>query len=219
MVSANFLAEVDMHLRNIMSQVSATKRDARNIDRPFGGINILFVGDFHQLDPASGTPINAIPTGFLRSARRYAPSATEEHGQYIFGGSGPGCVQGMDELITCNRLEEQDEWLLQVQREFRENNLSMDSHAFLHGRPTSKPGSWTNGQTTCDNPKCSEQLAAIREDNGLECEKCKYEREKRKLVVTDKSDARLVQEVFRCAPAIFPNNDNKYHAGKKRSEA
>ena len=40
MVSANFLAEVDMHLRNIMSQVSVTKRDARNIDRPFGGINI-----------------------------------------------------------------------------------------------------------------------------------------------------------------------------------
>ena len=130
MVSANFLAEVDMHLRNIMSQVSATKRDARNIDRPFGGINILFVGDFHQLDPASGTPINAIPTGFLRNARRYAPSATEDHGQYIFWGSGPGCVQGMDELTTCNRLEEPDEWLLQVQREFRENNLAMDSHAF-----------------------------------------------------------------------------------------
>ena len=125
----------------------------------------------------------------------------------------------MDELTICNRLEEHDEWLLQVQREFRENNLSMDSHAFLHGRPTSKPGSWTNGQTTCDNPKCSEQLAAIAEDNSLECEKCKYEREKRKLVVTDKSDARLVQEVFRSAPAIFPNNDNKYHAGKMRSEA
>ena len=82
-----------MHLRGIMSQVSATKRDVANMDRPFGGINILFVGDFHQLDPASGTPINAIPTGFLRKARQYAPSATEEHGQYIFGGIGPGCAR------------------------------------------------------------------------------------------------------------------------------
>ena len=37
--------------------------------------------------------------------------------------------------------------------------------------------------------------------------------------MTDKSDARLGQEVFRSAPASFPNNDNKYHAGKMRSEA
>ena len=79
-------------------------------------------------------------------------------------GIGPGCVQGMDELITCNRLEEQDEWLLEVQHEFRENSLSVDNHAFLHGRPTSKPGSWTNGQTTCGNPTCSESLQAIAKD-------------------------------------------------------
>ena len=81
MVSANFLAELDMHLRGIMSQVSVTKRDTANIGRPFGGVNVLFVCDFHQLDPASGTPINAIPTSFLRKARQYAPSATEEHGE------------------------------------------------------------------------------------------------------------------------------------------
>ena len=85
MISANFLAELDMHLRAIMSQVSITKRDTQNIDRPFGGINILFVGDFHQLDPPTGTPINAIPTCFIKNARKYAPGATEEHGQYFLG--------------------------------------------------------------------------------------------------------------------------------------
>ena len=141
MVSANFLAELDVHLRGIMSQVSVTKRDAANIDRPFGGINVLFVGDFHQLDPASGTPINAIPTYVLSKARQYAPSATEEHGRYRFWGTGPGCVQGIDELTTCNRLEEQDEWLLQVQREFRENCLSIDSHVcFYMGDLHRSPG-------------------------------------------------------------------------------
>ena len=67
MISANVLAELDMHLRAIMSQVSITKRDTQNIDRPFGGINILFVGDFHQLDPPSGTLINAIPTCFIKN--------------------------------------------------------------------------------------------------------------------------------------------------------
>ena len=115
MLRANFLAVFDMHSRGIMPQVCVTKRDAANIDRPFCGINVLFVGDVHQLDSASGTHIKAIPTSFLRKAIQYAPSTTEEHGQYIFWGPGLGYVQGMDELTTCNRLEEQDEWLLQVQ--------------------------------------------------------------------------------------------------------
>ena len=48
-------------------------------DDDFGYSDTLFVGDFHQLDLASGTPINAIPTDFLCKAREYAPSATEEH--------------------------------------------------------------------------------------------------------------------------------------------
>ena len=90
----------------------------------------LFVISINLILRASGTPINAIPTYFLRKARQYDPNATEEHGQYMFGRTGPGCVQGMDELTTCNRLEEQDEWLLQVQREFRGNCLSADSHFF-----------------------------------------------------------------------------------------
>ena len=70
----------------------------------------------------------------------------------ICWGTGLGCVQGIDELATRKRLEEQDEWPLQGQPEFRENCLSVDSHAFLHGQPTSKPGSWVNGQTTCERP-------------------------------------------------------------------
>ena len=37
--------------------------------------------------------------------------------------------------------------------------------------------------------------------------------------MTDKSDERLLKDAFVNAPAIFPNNDNKYHAGKMRSEA
>ena len=61
MVSANFLAELDMHMRQIMTDVSIMKQDTSRIDKAFGGVNIFFVGDFHQLDPPSGTPINALP--------------------------------------------------------------------------------------------------------------------------------------------------------------
>ena len=84
MVSANFLAELDMHLRQIMTDVSLMKMDTHRIDQAFGGINMLFVGDFHQLDPPTGTPINAIPASFIQKAREYAPGATDEHGEYIF---------------------------------------------------------------------------------------------------------------------------------------
>ena len=80
MVSANFLAELDMHLRQIMTDVSLMKKDTYGIDQPFGGINILFVGDFHQLDPPTGAPINAIPATFIQNSRQYAPGATDEHG-------------------------------------------------------------------------------------------------------------------------------------------
>ena len=83
-MSANLLAELDMHLRQIMTDVSIMKKDTHRIDQAFGGINILFVGDFHQLDPPTGTPINSIPASFIQKARQYAPAATYEHGEYMF---------------------------------------------------------------------------------------------------------------------------------------
>ena len=43
MVSAICLAELDMHLRQIMTDVSLMKKDTHRIDQAFGGINILFV--------------------------------------------------------------------------------------------------------------------------------------------------------------------------------
>ena len=56
----------------------------------------------------------------------------------------------------------------------------------------------------------------IAKNNDLECEKCKEERKRRKLVVTDPEDKRLKGQVFVDAPAIFPNNDIKYDTNKKR---
>ena len=46
MVSANLLAEIDVHLRTIRAHANEMKKDSQGEDRPFGGINILFVGDF-----------------------------------------------------------------------------------------------------------------------------------------------------------------------------
>ena len=223
MVSANFLAELDMHLRQIMTDVSLMKKDMHRVDQAFGGINILFVGDFHQLDPPTGTPINGIPASFIQKAREYAPGATDEHGEYLFWGSGPGTVHGVSELTICERHDNADEWLLEVQEEFRENKLSADNHAFLHGEPTNVPGSYVNGQLTCNNDACKTLLSKKTHDNAKrilkeECVDCQNERKRRQLVVKDATDERLKEQRFLDAPAIFPNNDIKYDVNKKRAE-
>ena len=164
MVSANFLAELDMHLRQIMTDVSLMKKNTHGIDQPFGGINILFVGDFHQLDPPTGTPINAIPASFIQKAREYAPGATDEHGEYIFWGHGIGTVMGVSELTFCERHDNADDWLLEVQQQFRENKLSADNHAFLHGEPTKVPGSYVCGQLACSAVNCRTLLSDCKQE-------------------------------------------------------
>ena len=155
MVSAEFLAEIDMQIHQTMTDVSLMKRDTHLIDQAFGGINILLVGDFHQLDPPTGTPLNAIPISFIQKARKYAPSATQEHGQYIFWGDGEGTVAGVHELTTCER---HDRWLLEVQQEFRHCNLTLDNHAFLHGQPTTVPGSYVGNTVLCGREECKALL-------------------------------------------------------------
>ena len=131
LVSANFLAEIDVHLRSVMSNVNAMKKNAVNLDRPFGGLNVLFVGDFFQLDPPTGTPINTLPIAWIKKARKYAPGPTEDHGQYLFWGKQEGCVEGVTCLEECVRLENEDEWLLQIQNEFRYGKVTEDTQELM----------------------------------------------------------------------------------------
>ena len=50
-----------------------------------------------------------------------------------------------------------------------------------------------------------------------ECEICEKERREKALVATDANDARFYSNQFNAAPAIFPNNDLKYDANKRRA--
>ena len=54
MVGAKLLAEVDAKLRAMMTDVGTIKKHLSGLNRAFGGINVLFVGDFWQLDPPRG---------------------------------------------------------------------------------------------------------------------------------------------------------------------
>ena len=49
MVSSKLLAEIDVKLREIVRRFHSMKTDASGLDRAFGGINILLVGDFLRI--------------------------------------------------------------------------------------------------------------------------------------------------------------------------
>ena len=66
MVGAKLLAELDMKLRAVISDKGSMKKSAEGFDRAFGGINVVFVGDFWQLDPPSGGSLGSIPGEYLR---------------------------------------------------------------------------------------------------------------------------------------------------------
>ena len=96
-----------------------------------------------------------------------------------------------------------------MQQEFRENKLSVDNHAFLHGEPTNVPGSYVNGQLTCNNEACKTLLSGKTPDKAQrilkgECIHCQNERQRRQLVVKDEKDERLKDLRFLDVPATFP---------------
>ena len=123
----------------------------------------------------------------------------------------------MTELTECKRLEDHDEWFLGVQDEFRRGALTERTRNSLHGRPTDVPGSWVDGAAQCGDVRCRGNATAISKNNGLECDACKCERFKRKLVATTPEDARFREDKFVEAVAIYANQDIRCHVGKQRA--
>ena len=85
MISAQLLSEVDNKLRRAIRDVEATKKDENLLERPFGGINVIFCGDFWQLDPPSGTPLASIPSELLADVRQFAAAPDVQQGHAFFG--------------------------------------------------------------------------------------------------------------------------------------
>ena len=61
-VSADLLAQVEANLRTPMQECGGTYKVARSGRvRDYGGINIVYVGDFMQLPPVRATSLDTIP--------------------------------------------------------------------------------------------------------------------------------------------------------------
>ena len=137
-------------------------------------------------------------------------------------------MQGISELTECERTD--DAWLRSVQLEFREGRLSEDNHAFLHGKDTSVPGSWVDGDVSCGQTLCRalaqpslkrarDKKSDVKQRIRLnECEMCKSERLSKALVAKGGHDERFRSEQFLSCPAVFANNDVKYEANKLRAK-
>jgi hypothetical protein len=117
MVSAKILAEIDIKLPQMVRAKHTLRGDAQGFARAFGGVNILFSGDFWQLDPPSGGFLAEIPVQYMRLVEKFDPKPDVAHGQAIFWHRGQGSVQGVTELTECVRA--QDPWLLEVQNQMR----------------------------------------------------------------------------------------------------
>eukprot|EP00435_Cladocopium_sp_Y103_P052258 s774_g16.t1 len=217
MVSAELLAQLELRCRELMRDLSIAKygqHDGRV--RPFGGLNIILAGDLYQLPPPKGTFLADIPWDLL-AGRKASKQATGHQGQTLLWGGSAAGMQGVTELLQCERTR--DSWLTEVQDELRHGRLSNDNHAFLHGRPTTVPGSWTAGAVACGKESCAALVSKKETPEQIlqhECATCSHDRASRELVARGSADPRFHAE-FANAVSIFGTNDIKYHVNKVRA--
>ena len=159
MNSAQFLAEMESNIRGAIADTSPYKNSSHGI-RAWGGLNVLQFGDSYQLDCPEGTPLYQIPSKFLSDGAIKVEGASASRGlDLMWDHAANECVQGLTELTRRFRCE--DVWWNEVLDQIRTLQLSEDNHAFLHGLPTSVPGSWVGGRATCENPKCQKMAFAM----------------------------------------------------------
>ena len=215
MVSAELLARLELRCRELVRDIAARKfASDRGEARCFGGLNVCFSGDLWQLPPPRGTFVGDVPWEMITKASNKKLALTI-HGQELIWGYGGQGVQGMTELVQCERNH--DEWLQELQDQLRHGNLSDENHALLHGRMTQRPGSVCKGRVTCGQATCqrlmNQQLPAgvVR---ARECGVCKEERASKALVL----HGQLGDACVAAADAILPTNAVKYHVNKLRAQ-
>ena len=222
MVSAEMLARLEARCRQLVLDVSATKYGKQNLNcvAPFGGLNVILSGDLWQLPPPRGTFLGQIPWQLVTGVSSKKLPLSLQGQQLVWASSAQGGLQGVTELVRCERT--QDVWLQDLQAELRVGHLSEDNHAFLHGRPIQVPGSWC---ARTQRPMCQENICYQLYKNAstatailkYECPICHAERDTKRLVAVDADDPRFV-EGFSLARGIFHTNGVKCHVNKLRAE-
>ena len=97
-------------------------------------------GDMWQLEPPDGGFLGDIPTEYIQHARKFVALPTIAHGQSLLWSGDTTGMQGVTELVECERCS--DVWLRDVQEELRRGDLSLNNNRFLHGEASAWTGCW-----------------------------------------------------------------------------
>ena len=131
LVDAKLLGQAERDLREVIPAASRWKTNREGQARAFGGINIIFTGDFHQLPPPAGIYLADVPRCRLDPNGEKNPEhALADHAKEIFWG---GEVKGITELEVRERCK--DSWWNEVVDQTRAGRLSEDNWRYLHGFP------------------------------------------------------------------------------------
>ena len=77
------------------------------MQRPFGGLNVLFSGYVWQLPPPDRGFVGDIPVEYIRNARTYSPKPSIAHGQsLLWSDDAETGIQGVTELKECERTKD-----------------------------------------------------------------------------------------------------------------
>ena len=146
MVSAQLLGQLEIVVSKVVRRKNPYRLDANGEIRPFGGINVLLLGDMWQLKPVTGTALFA------------SPSETKGQTAYV------GCMIMWKYLRRCWELPGSQRcgntWYNNVLRQCRDGHLSEESYWYLHGLPTGTPACYSadNLEGTC---ACLQNLKSV----------------------------------------------------------
>ena len=210
-VGAELLSQCETNVRSAIQAAGTYKLTLEGETRPWGGLNVIYVGDFLQLPPTRATPLTTLPSTLLHIGGIMNPRV--QHGLDLFWN------QTNDLVIFKKQMRCLDEWWLEVLEECRLGAMTADTCAFLHGTTTSVPGTWLNGtvnNVTRAGPQCKAQCCEMRN----ECMECKVERKRRCRVYRSElhgndKDSRIHSKRFRHAITVVPNNDLKMDICKR----
>ena len=120
--------------------------------------------------------------------------------------------QGVTDLTEAKRSK--DLWWNSVLDEMRTLSLTVDSHAFFHGKPTRVAGSWCNGVVECGQETCaglekkwSTDARPWKEKQLQECDQCKEERRTKCRLRSTSDISNLFSPELELTPCAVPSND------------
>ena len=207
MVAANFLAKLDVR----------TKIKAGGVNSPyagfnFGGLVMVFVGDFVQLPPTGGTTLDTPPQSTMH---HLTPDSEIRGGLKLFWDNDQLKLVELTEQVRCD-----DAWWISIWVAMRFGKLSPTDIDFLHGQATTVPGSFLDGAVLCKSKRCLSLVnARPHEVSHNECHICRQHRDDRHVVRSFRpDDERWKQAIAEGARFLSCTNAEVYGHGLKRAQ-